>query len=238
MVGKAGRTRDRYMARAGCLGGPARVEWIRCADDRSVGCGHLPSEQREHEQRGKAQPKLSFGRAKIGRWQPISVQDGAGNPVPVGRGRVIRVPVTNAQGAGEARDVHASLRFGDSSISPDIYPEPAQAEWVGESGPEREITLPGNGAERLLDVVVVLDKEYPHAYEWTKHSRAAGLAESAIYAGMFRVEIKVMSSNAAAVLEDTLEIEAQRGVHIRVDWRSTIGADATNLIPWEGWQQW
>lgn len=148
-------------------------------------------------------------------------------------GRMIRVPVRNAQGAGEAKDVHASLRFGDAD--PLIYPEPARGEWVGEPDPELTISLPGNGAERLLDVVVVLDKEYPQAYEWTRHSRAAGLIQSGIKATPFKVEIKVMGSGPTPVLEDTLEVDIQRGATIRADWASAGWEEATNLVPWGGW---
>jgi hypothetical protein len=41
---------------------------------------------------------------------------------------------------------------------------------------KRRLVIPGNGAERLIDAVLVLDREYPHAFEWTGHSRAGTTA--------------------------------------------------------------
>jgi serine/threonine protein kinase len=179
-------------------------------------------------------PLLSFGKARIGRWQSIVVQDDAGNAVQAGTGtgRIIRVPVTNAQGAGEARDVHATLTFGDSDSQ--FYPPSTQGEWVGESGPELMVNLPGNGGERLIDAVLVLDREYPHAFEWTRHSRAAGLRDSAIMATPFDVRIKVAGSGATPILENVLEIEIRRGHLIRADWKDRGVEDATNLAWWRG----
>jgi hypothetical protein len=57
-------------------------------------------------------PQLSFGRAEIPEtFQLIRVPREGGGPSVNLSGRIIRVPVTNAQGAGEAARVHARLRF-------------------------------------------------------------------------------------------------------------------------------
>jgi hypothetical protein len=59
---------------------------------------------------------------------------------------------------------------------------------------KRRPGIPGDGAERLIDAVVVLDREYPHAFEWTGHSRAARLRDSAIKATPSDLRIKVAGS--------------------------------------------
>jgi hypothetical protein len=177
-----------------------------------------------------APPELTLGNARIGRWQAISVNDKSGAPMQIGSGRIIRVPVANAQGAGVARDVHATLTFGDSDRQ--FYPPPAQAEWFGEAGPELTVDLPGNGAERLIDVALVLDGEYPHVFEWTRHSIASGLAGAACMSRPVDIGISVMGSGMTPTLERTLQIEVEARHMIRADWTDRIGLDATNLAYW------
>lgn len=176
-------------------------------------------------------PELSFGKARIDRWQPIHVQDEVGNPARVGVGRIIRIPVRNAQGAGEARDVHATVTFGDSDAM--FYPAPVQAEWVGEQGSELTVRLPGNGAERLIDALLVLDGAYPYAYEWTRHSRAAGLRNSAIKSNQVDLGVKVTGSGSTPTIENVLDVLIEPGHAIRADWKHRGADDATNIAWWE-----
>jgi hypothetical protein len=138
-------------------------------------------------------PQLTFGRAVLPR-QSQDIVFGEGRGVRYS-GRVIRVPVINAQGAGLAERVHARLRFlpGERGFGP----EQAQAEWFNEHGPPQiEVDLPGNGRGRLLDVVVVLYGDYPNVYEWTEHSRAAALRGYGIMATPIDIEIVVMGAGA------------------------------------------
>ncbi|HEX8086557.1 MAG TPA: hypothetical protein VF529_19880 [Solirubrobacteraceae bacterium] len=178
-------------------------------------------------------PRLSFGRAQIpSHSQAIHLPDDEGRPIRWPRnGRVVRVPVTNAHGAGLARQVHARLNFvpddRDGSFSPR---EIAQGEWL--DGADAEFDLPGNGRPRLLDVVLVLDGAYPQAHEWTQHSRAARLAGYAISAVPFDVAIEVLATDeegAPIQLSDTLRIEISQGM-IRADWLSAGTDEPTNWV--------
>jgi hypothetical protein len=151
-------------------------------------------------------------------------------------GRVIRVPVTNERGAGEARQVHARLTFLPDDPDGQFSPRhPAQGEWFSEHGPEIQVDLPGNGRPRLIDVLMVHDGEYPHAYEWTEHSRAAALHGYAIKTNRVTIEIEVMGSGAgpnSPYLRDTLIIELERGHMIRAAWASAPAHEATNWVAW------
>lgn len=176
-------------------------------------------------------PSLSFGRAAIpSQSQKIVVLDSRGAPREIGRGRVIRVPVINAIGGGVAFQVHARLTFMPADQTGAISPrDPAQGEWLDE--PRPEIDMPGNGRPHMLDVAVVLDGEYPHVYEWTAHSRAAGLAGYAIKASPVDVKIVVMGSAANQPhLCDVLQIELHQGI-LRADWVSRSADEATNWVP-------
>jgi hypothetical protein len=151
---------------------------------------------------GNPGPRLSFGRAVLPPTsQPIHVflPETGGQPQLAGTGRVIRVPVINQRGAGEAKRVHARITFlpddRDGQFSPR---DPAQGEWFGESGPEVEIDIPGNGRPRLLDILVVLDGNYPHAHEWTTASRHAALRAYAIKANPIEVEIEVIAAGGTS----------------------------------------
>ena len=187
----------------------------------------------------QAPPQLSFGKAIIPKQsQLITLPTIPGPPVELARGRVIRVPVLNARGAGEAKQVHARLRFttGRGEADSMFVPAATQGEWQGDGPePELEITLAGNGRPRLLDVVVVLEGEYPHAYEWTTGSRYAGLNGYAIKATPFEVEIEVMGSGAndAPYLHDTLQIECAPKHLIRADWQSRDLNEGTNWVAWQ-----
>jgi hypothetical protein len=139
----------------------------------------LGAEVRELERARNPAARLSFGRPEIPRTsQEIRVYGPDGKLWPLGRrGRVIRVPVVNAPGAGEAGQVHARLRFTDAGGGFDrmYMPAETQGRWSGEPEPGEVIDLPGNGRPRLLDVVLILDGEYPNAFEWTTQSLSAGL---------------------------------------------------------------
>jgi hypothetical protein len=185
-------------------------------------------------------PRLSFGRAVIPERSEslyrlaLDEQGRRRLHNPALKGRVIRVPVTNQQGAEEARRVHARLNFlpddTDGSFSPR---HPAQGEWA-DTG-ETEIDLPGNGHPRLLDIVLVRDGPYPHAFEWTKHSRAAGLNGYEIKARPFDVEVEVMGSGpgpTAPHLRDTLRIDCRDNHMIVADWVSAGPDEPTNWVPW------
>jgi hypothetical protein len=191
------------------------------------------------QKRSAATPKLSFGRAEVPRtWQHIRLQTSLGHWVDAGRGRVIRVPVTNAQGATTAERVHARVRFIAGNRTDHILfaPPPTQGEWVGlEGGPQTEIDIPGNGRPYMLDIVVVMDRDYPQAHEWTTRSRAAGLSGYAIKATPFKVEIQVMGSATAGDaprIANTLGIEVTRQHRIRADWTDRSADEATNWAPW------
>jgi hypothetical protein len=200
----------------------------------------LTLEERTAELRAFADeaPRLTFSRPVIPpESQPIHVflPEIGGQPRAVGCGRVIRVPVINAHGAGTATRLHARLTFlpdhRDGQFSPR---DPAQGEWMGESGPEVEIDLPGNGRPALLDVLVVLDGDYPHAHEWTTTSRYAALRGYAIRANPIEVDIEVLGGGFGAEsprLHDRLRIRLDQGM-IAADWASAGDNSPTNWVAW------
>ena len=197
---------------------------------------HAERIRAEREEAPAAQ--LSFGRPHIPEHpQPIFLSTPIGEQHRIANGRVIQVPVTNAQGAGEAKNVHARLRFVDMQGKTEdrmFAPQETEAEWFGHHGPEVEIDLPGSGRQRLIDVVVVLNWDYPHAYVWTNRSRAAMLHGYGIKAVPFRVEVTVMGSNPGAVLQDTLEVECRPRSMIKADWigPSRNPEQGDTWVPW------
>jgi hypothetical protein len=150
-------------------------------------------------------------------------------------GRVIRVPVVNARGAGEAQQVHARLLFLPDDVHRTLAPrDPAQGEWFSEQGPEIEIDIPGNDRPRYIDVALVLDGPYPYVYEWTDRSRAANLEGYGVKAVPVDVEITVTGSGlggTAPRLTRTLRIEC-RSSQIRADWLDAGSDEVTNYVPW------
>lgn len=178
-------------------------------------------------------PQLSFGRPVIpAQSQVIRLSQKLEYP-----GRVIRVPVTNAHGAGTAEKVHALLHFMPDDIYRSFAPrEKAQAQWFSEAGPEFEIDIPGNGRPRLLDVVVIIEEMFDHAghaFEWTPHSRAAELRGYEIKASRFEVGVEVLGSGGhnAPRLAEALEVQFQDGL-VAVDWLKPLASEATNRAPW------
>ncbi len=190
--------------------------------------------ERQLEEYAERKPELSFGEAVLPKAsQAIHLPGGQpGQPGWTARGRVIRVPVTNAFGAGEARQVHARLRFDRTPGGSTYLPDPTQAEWFGENGPEVEIDMPGNGRPREIDIAVVLEGQADGSYEWTTKSRAAGLQGYEIRSWPFEVEIEVMGSGGASVgahLKRTIEIDVQRGL-IRARWLDADPNGPTNWV--------
>jgi hypothetical protein len=162
-------------------------------------------------------PALSFGEPVLPDVsQQISV------PGWIGRGRVVRVPVTNAFGSADARRVHARLVFEQTPGASAHPPEPTQADWFGEQGPEIEIDLPGNGRSREIDIAVVLEGRRDDVYEWTTGSRAASLRGYAIHPRPFDVEIEVMGTGGPTGprINRTIRIDVQGGL-IAAWWSDT-----------------
>lgn len=177
-------------------------------------------------------PKLAFGRAEIplhSRLLGVKLYENL-----EAAGRVIRVPISNAQGAPDAKQIHARLTFPQHPGHPP-WRQPAQGEWSDRGSIEAEIDLPGNGAARFLDVVAVVDKEYPHGYEWTGQSRKATLWDYGIYAVPFDVQVEVMGSGSTPTLKDTLRVTCRPGDAITADWVSDTQLEhGTN---WVGWNE-
>ena len=182
-----------------------------------------------NEAEADTSPDLTFGRGHL----PREPQFGAIEGFPVRRpGRLIQIPVINAQGAGEAVAVHAELNFmpddRDGSFSPR---EPAQGEWVTDGAPATRINLPGNGQAHLLNLAVVFSDGYPCIYEWTKRSRDAQLNGYGMWSNGVDVEVVVRAAGPSALsLRDTLKIEVLDGL-IHANWQ---GAPRSNWVGIEG----
>lgn len=206
-----------------------------------VGAFRLHSEEEERTQRLAARvrvleenpPQLSFGKPVIPRQsQLIPVHPTSGAEFPPSAGRVIRVPVINERGTGEARRVHAVLRFmpdvQDARIAP---PHLVQAEWSEGGEGVVELDMSGNGRPCLLDVAVVVAGEHPHVHQWTHASRRAGLRGYAILANPVTVDIDVMTTGSAR-LHDRITIRVDSGM-LSADWASRNPSEGTNWVPWD-----
>lgn len=174
-------------------------------------------------------PSLEFGRAHLPREAQFGSIEGFSLRRP---GRLIQVPVTNAQGAGDAVAVHAELNFmpddRDGSFSPR---ESAQGEWITDEGPATRIDIPGNGQTHLLNLAVVFNDGYPCIYEWTRRSRDAQLHGYGMWSNGIDVEIVVRAAGASALsIRATLRIEVIDGL-IHANWH---GADRSNWVGIEG----
>jgi hypothetical protein len=90
----------------------------------------VQADLRELERAHHPPPQLLFGTPEIPKTsQVIRVYNSEGELRPLYQGRVIRVPVANARGAGEAKQVHARVRFTDvSGRSLDRLPGPTQGD--------------------------------------------------------------------------------------------------------------
>jgi hypothetical protein len=182
-------------------------------------------------------PQLEFGVAEIPR-RTRKVWTSDLRRVAM-RGRIIKVPVTNALGAGEALHVNARLHFLSGNQTNDYEPITTQGEWSLDGDRDRygvAITLVGNGQPHFLAVTMVLDRDYPHAHEWTARSRAALLDGYGIEADEFDVTVEVQGIDAngnPVQIFDTLRIACRPGDVIKADWMSTLGNVATNLVVWQ-----
>ena len=170
-------------------------------------------------------PDLTFGRPEI----PGHSERLPGLPEPWAlladpiTGRIIRIPVANARGAGEAKDVHARLTFMPDESGRDMWAptHPIRGEWDTQNGPADSVTLPGNGGSAYLSAVVLVDGDYPQGAAWTEQSRRVGMEGYFVKARPFRIQIEIMGSGpgaAAPYLSDTLEVECDYGRLIRADW--------------------
>lgn len=181
-------------------------------------------------------PSLSFGRAEIPKESTIyRFPFGNGEDLLVS-GRVIRVPVSNAQGAEEAKQVHARIKFLPDEPHGSWAPrESIRGEWEGTDDAEVEVDLPGNGMPRYLNVIFIRDRPYPHGFVWTRQSRDAALRGHEIVTDGIPIEIEIAASGPMKPrLLDTLTVTCHAGNMITADWSNRGEYDATSLQQWEG----
>jgi hypothetical protein len=181
------------------------------------------------------QPVLSFGRVEIPKASMI-YQFSLGNGEDIGiSGRVIRVPISNAHGAEEARKVHARMKFLPDEPHGSFAPkESIRGEWDGTDGPVVEVDLPGNGMPRYLDVIFIRDRPYPHGFVWTRQSREAALRGHEIVTDGIPIEIEIAASGPTKPrLFDTLTVTCHAGSRITADWTNR-GDQGTNMQQWKG----
>jgi hypothetical protein len=150
-------------------------------------------------------------------------------------GRMLRVPVVNGPGAGEARRVHARLHFGSSRTGGgdrEYFPKPTSAEWP-EFGHDVEVDLPGNGLPRHINVVMLVRNNWPPAFAWTQESQEADLVGYGIWSNSFYVRIEVLGVGPQEPLTDTLQIRWSNH-DVWADWLSGLGSDhGTNAAYWD-----
>jgi hypothetical protein len=195
----------------------------------------LKAAEAELKSISESAPIISFGRAEIPKHSTIyNFPIGNGEELAE-HGRVIRVPVSNAQGAPEAKQVHARLKFlPDEPHGPWAPRESIRGEWDGPDGPQVEINLPGNGMPRYLDVIFIRDRPYPHGFVWTQQSRAAVLRGYEIVTDGIPIEIEVLASGPTKPrVLDVLTVTCHAGSMITADW-SDRGDEGTNLQQWNG----
>jgi len=195
----------------------------------------LKAAEAELKSISESAPIISFGRAEIPKHSTIyNFPIGNGEELAE-HGRVIRVPVSNAQGAPEAKQVHARLKFlPDEPHGPWAPRESIRGEWDGPDGPQVEINLPGNGMPRYLDVIFIRDRPYPHGFVWTQQSRAAVLRGYEIVTDGIPIEIEVLASGPTKPrVLDVLTVTCHAGSMITADW-SNRGDEGTNLQQWNG----
>ncbi len=183
-------------------------------------------------------PELSFGRAQMEKHsQHFSLGlPETGHPQYQPYGRVVRVPVINAHGAGTALAVQVLLTILPDDKEGAFSPrDPVLAEWDSDYPTTTKIDLPGNGQPHLFDVVLVTEKKYPNIYEWSRRSKAAALQGFAIASSLVEIEIEVRGSGpgkAAPMLRDTLKVE-ERGSILVADWASAnFNDEGTNYVRW------
>jgi hypothetical protein len=182
-------------------------------------------------------PKLSFGVPEIPKASTVySLPLGNGECFPE-VGRVIRVPVINAQGAAEAKQVHARIKYLPDEVQSPFAPnESIRGEWDGPEDPAVEIDLPGNGMPRYLDVIFIRDRPYPHGFVWTRQSRQAGLRGYEIVTDGIPIEIEIAASGPTKPqMVDVLTVFCHAGSRITTEWSkerdkgSTQGWSGSNM---------
>jgi hypothetical protein len=178
-------------------------------------------------------PRLSFGRAILNRHpETITLTDGGRVGQP---GRIIRVPISNEQGAETARSVQATITFLPDDKEGSFSPRhPAIGEWHTDQ-PATVIDIPGNGQPHLLDVALHLNAGHPCVFEWTRQSRSENLRGFGVasYPVEVLIEVKGSASNGSPPpsVTETLRIEATGSI-LRADWLKDFqNNETTNWVP-------
>jgi len=191
--------------------------------------------RRLQEAQGKGgTPQLSFARALIPK-EPHRVDLGD-LKYPYNRaGRVIQVPIINAQGAGPARAAHGVLNFLPDDSQGSVSPaHPLQGEWVADDGSlVTTVDLPGNGQVRYLNVALVMNAGYPCIFGWTRASREAGLSGFEVWSERAEIAVEVLSDGSTEPLRDTLVIERSSGL-VKADWTNRHPDEASNWVALRG----
>lgn len=159
-------------------------------------------------QADRSAPYLSLGEPIVGSQQAINVPDGTGwnSWRGLGSGVVVRVPVSNEQGASDAQNVYAELCFAGEDGEGFDLSQPARWRDAPES---REITIPGNGRPNELDLFVHFPSDASErAYVWNQESLAAGVKHNdfRISPDRFKVKVVVRGSHPKAVAEGTWRV--------------------------------
>lgn len=174
-------------------------------------------------------PLLEFGQAHI----PREAQYRSVEGFPLDRpARLIQVPVTNAQGAGEATEVYAELIWMPDDWQGSWSPRgAAPGEWVVDGGVTTRTRMPGNGQAHLLNVALVFNRGYPCIYEWTHRSRDAQLHGYGMWSNGVEVNIIVRAAGPSSPgIERILQIEVLSGL-IHAHWK---GAERDNWVAIQG----
>lgn len=150
-------------------------------------------------------PQLSLGEPIIGPRQSIV------EPLEqrsLGSGQVIRVPVTNKQGAREAQGVYATLRFTGEEDDFDLQ---QRGRWR-DAAESPEIALAGNGRPHEVDLFVhfnAADSD-DRVYIWNQESLGGIKRDDLrIEPAFFRVEVTVRGSHPKAVAQRTWRVWAR-----------------------------
>ena len=182
-------------------------------------------------------PCLSFGRAVIPpSSQPYELRWGDGETF-LEHGRVIRVPVRNELGSETATAVQARLTFQPDDIHSSFSPKhPIVGEWDEPDGDTAEVQVPGNASPRFLNVLFIRDRPYPHAFAWSRTSRAAGLSGFAIASNRIEIEVEVTAAGSSKpALKDRLVIECRPQTMLLADWKSRDrNEEPSNAEGWDG----
>lgn len=156
------------------------------------------------EKRSRGGPRLAFGEPIVGPLQSLTVPLGR-HAQPLGSGRVIRVPVVNAQGSDDAEAVHAALTFSGAKGFRLVQP----GRW--RDSRDAEVTIPGKGRAYELDLYVQLsDSLGQQCYVWNNESLAAGVRRDQfrIEPFSFSVQVAVRGKQTTATADKTWRVMA------------------------------